>query len=291
MSVKFEQAKAYDSEVTNACEIAYVKLMRAFAMYKDHLRLIGGLVPRYLTPNSPHVGTTDVDVVLNLDVLVVGAKYDSLKKQLKKSGFERAGTNSWQWECQAGNRRVVVEFLQHTDELKAKGPMVISVDDEEVSACQIPHAGMVHDWYEEQEVRVELEDGTRIEQIRYADIVAFVALKAIAFENRGERKDAADLLHVLVHYQDPDAIAEIFATRIASGDHAAALQAGLTALVKCFCSDKTTPGWKKDGPGSYTAFHDMRGDDAVREQRKMHSLVEHIVRSIGQRTGRDYLDS
>ncbi len=71
------------------------------------LRLVGGLVPRYMTPANPpdvppHAGTTDVDVVLNVSVLAARGAYNKLRRQLKDNGFAPyepapGKVSSWQW--------------------------------------------------------------------------------------------------------------------------------------------------------------------------------------------------
>lgn len=74
---KPRDAAGYDANVTAACERTLLTLLGAFGNLKNTLRLVGGLVPRYLTPEAPpdvpaHVGTSDVDVVLNLQVIAEG---------------------------------------------------------------------------------------------------------------------------------------------------------------------------------------------------------------------------
>ena len=53
MSTKFKSAEGYDANLTHNCETVLVVLLQAFGSLKDTLRLVGGLVPRYLTPERP----------------------------------------------------------------------------------------------------------------------------------------------------------------------------------------------------------------------------------------------
>ena len=48
MSTKFKSAEGYDANLTHNCETVLVILLQAFGSLKDTLRLVGGLVPRYL---------------------------------------------------------------------------------------------------------------------------------------------------------------------------------------------------------------------------------------------------
>lgn len=53
MTEKHKSAEAYSKEKTLACETALVLLLQAFGTLKPTVRLIGGLVPRYLAPEAP----------------------------------------------------------------------------------------------------------------------------------------------------------------------------------------------------------------------------------------------
>ena len=289
MTEKHKIAAAYSTKQTQNCETVLVKLLQAFGSLKHTLRLVGGLVPRYLVPGQPpdvpaHVGTTDVDVVLNVSVLAAKGTYDKLKRQLKDSGFERysphPGTHSsWQWVYQIDGQHIVVEFLQHTDDPEQSSRLAV-IDGEDVSACQILHAGLAHDWYEEKNVRVQLPDGDGIttETVRYADAVAFIVLKALAFDSRHERKDAADLIHVMQHAHPMDELVAKFVERITSGQHGAALEQALDALERRFCDDEHTEGYLKDGPAKFASFHDIAdADERTLAQRNVSGMVSHFL--------------
>ncbi|MDI4635854.1 hypothetical protein J7U46_22500 [Pelomonas sp. V22] len=296
MTEKHPTAEAYKKEKTLACETALVLLLEAFGTLKPTLRLIGGLVPRYLAPEAPpdvpeHIGTTDVDVVLDVAVLAAGEDYSSLRDQLKKAGFRRHTPNgkppsSWQWACDVLGERIVVEFLINTDDPNEKG--LVPLDGEDISACRIPHAGLASDWYLEQELRIKRPDGdgTTIETVRHADAVAFIALKALALEYRYERKDVADLVHVLRYYKGaPDSIAAEFAERLATGKHETPLRKALQVLEAKFCDDDFTPGHEKDGPGRYAAFHGIEDpEERALELRNVSGLVTEFLRQVNKQS-------
>jgi hypothetical protein len=292
MTEKYNRATGYSADRTKDCETVLVVLLQAFGSLKTTLRLVGGLVPRYLTPSRPpevpdHVGTTDVDIVLNVSVLAAKGTYDKIKRQLKASGFKRyqsepdAPLSSWQWEYELNGQRVVVEFLQHTEDPEQSSRLA-EVDGEEVSACQILHAGIAFDWYEERQVKVDLPDGDGVvtETVRYADAVAFIVLKAIAFDNRHEHKDAADLIHVMRYFGPIEKLAAMFAERMKDGQYSTALVDALDALERRFCDDDETEGHRKDGPAKVARFHGLDSADQdvrIREQRDISGLVTHFL--------------
>jgi len=290
---KYNKAALYSGEVTLACEVTLGLLLEAFGSFKESLRLIGGLVPRYLAPAEPaHIGTTDVDIVLDVQVLLAGEDYSSLREQLKKAGFQRfekdGKVSTWQWQLVVNGVPVVVEFLVNSDNPNEKG--LVPLDGEEISACRIPYAGMVKDWFATHTVRFERPDGAGIstETIRHADAAAFVALKALAMKYRHEPKDVADLVHVLQNYDGaPASIAEQYAARLAAGEYAEPLQLALATLEEKFCTDQHTAGYLKDGPGRYVQFYETTDEEMrVLELREVSGLVTEFVQLVRAGGGR-----
>lgn len=281
----------YDADVTSACERTLLTLLSAFGNLKDTLRLVGGLVPRYLTPETPpdipaHAGTSDVDVVLNLEVLAEGDEYASLADQLKARGFVRwvedGKAASWRWRRQIDERlEVVVELLRDAgDEVPGKA---VNVSGESVSALTIKHAKIVHDWYQEKTVAAQLLDGggISIDLIRFADVPAFVILKAIALDQRQENKDAADLIHVLRYAGSIEKVAGQFVERIQSGKHPSAIEDGFAALRRRFCDDQFAEGYLKVGPVAYARFYGGADEDElVGSQRYAAGLVQELLEQI-----------
>lgn len=288
-------AAGYHPDVAVGCERALLTLLSAFGSLKPTLRLVGGLVPRYLTPENPpdvpaHAGTSDVDIVLNLQVIADGDGYTKLAKQLKARGFERYinGTgkpSSWRWQrLVEGQLSVVVEFLYEAGD-KMPG-RVLAVDPESISALSVKFACIVHDWYAEREITGHLLDGGGIatEVVRFADVPAFVILKALALDDRKENKDAADLIHVLRFAGTIDEMAEQFVTRQLSGEHPDAIEAGMDSLRRCFCDDQHGEGYEKFGAVCYARFHYIGDDEqAARDQRLAAGLVQALLERIDTR--------
>lgn len=293
MAEKYNKAASYSSDVTLACEVTLGLLLEAFGGFKESLRLIGGLVPRYLAPAEPaHVGTTDVDIVLDVQVLLAGEDYSSLRDQLKKAGFRRLDKDgkpsSWQWQLEACGIPVVVEFLVGSDNPDEKG--LVPLDGEEISACRIPYAGMTKNWFGTHTIRFQRPDGAGIstETIRYADAATFVALKALAMKNRHEPKDVADLVHVLRNHEGaPASIAQQYAARLTAGAYAEPLQLALATLEEKFCTDEHTDGYRKDGPGRYVQFYEITDEETrTLELRQVSGLVTEFVELVRARVGR-----
>jgi len=291
--LKPQTAAGYDQNVTSACERTLLTLLSAFGNLKETLRLVGGLVPRYLTPATPpdvplHAGTSDVDIVLNREVLAAGDEYTSLADQLNARGFTRGGeegnTASWRWRRRVNEHiEVVVELLRDAGgEVPGRA---ISVDGERVSALTIKHAQIVHDWYQEKEVSAQLLDGggLSVDIVRFADVPAFVILKALALDQRRERKDAADLIHVLKYSGSIEEVAALFVQRIRSKQHPEALKDGFAALARRFGDDEHGEGYEKVGAVAYAHFYGEDGEDEdelVGRQRFAAGLVQNLLVEI-----------
>jgi hypothetical protein len=292
-------AAGYYADVTAACERTLLTLLGAFGSLKTTLRLVGGLVPRYLTPEAPpevpaHAGTSDVDIVLNIQVIAQGDGYAALADQLAARGFERyvnpeGNASSWRWKRRVDEHMfVLVEFLR--DAGGEQAGKAVSVDGERVSALTVKFAGIVHDWFLEREVTGKLlnEGGVSTEVVRFADVPAFVTLKALALDDRLENKDAADLIHVLRYAGAIEGVADLFVQRELSQTHPGAIEAGLAALRRRFCDDEHGEGYKKAGSVAYAKFYDAGDEDGfVRDQRfaagLIQALLDHISAKLEER--------
>ncbi len=160
-------------------------LLRGFGGVKHIFRLVGGLVPRYLTPEKPPdvpapAGTMGVDIVLNLQVLADDEAYKSPAKQLTDRGFtryvnEEGMASSWRWQRQVSEHEyVLIEFLRDASE-ELPGGKVAAVDGEGISALAIKHAGIVHGWFEEKEI-IGATMETRIVAFDLAKLVFEIAI-------------------------------------------------------------------------------------------------------------------
>jgi hypothetical protein len=280
----------YNDGYTQACERVLVTLLRGLGPWKKSVYLIGGLTPRYLIKARPpkvpaHAGTTDVDLVVDLQILTDTEAYQTLEENLKKLNFERAENargqkQSWRWRTQTENgATMIVEFLADDPE-RGGGKVQVLPTDGNVSALNIPHASIVMDLCEVVEVNAELLDGNGIatEQVRHADLVSFTCLKALAFDDRAERKDAHDLVYCLEHAEGGlDAVAAQFRQQL-TGMHGDVVRQCLGILRTRFASTTGTEGHRKDGCVAVAKFE--HGDSEEAEHREARALRQREVASL-----------
>jgi len=280
----------YSDQHTIDCERVLVTLLRGLGPWKDSFYLVGGLTPRYLVSARPpavpaHAGTLDVDMVIDLQILANTDAYHTLEKNLKRMGFERAENEqkqklSWRWQTRTEHGAIVVlELLADAPDI-AGGKVQPLPAPGTISALNIPHSSIVFDLYQETEIQAELlgSNGVALEKVRHANLVSFTCLKAFAFDQRFERKDAHDLIYCIEHASDEiDAVAEEFRREL-RGKHGAIVHEALGILRRRFARDDKTEGYRKDGPVSEAKFELGESDEP--EQREARALRQRQVSDL-----------
>ena len=281
------------------CERVLVTLLRGLGPWKDSIFLIGGMTPRYLVrarpPDvPPHAGTQDVDIVVDLQLLTDTQAYHTLEENLHALGFERATNEkgqklSWRWQTRTEHGALMMlEFLADAPQI-AGGRVQPLPTEGTISALNIPHSSIVFDLYQVTEIRAELlrGDGVVTELVKHANLVSFTCLKAFAFDQRFERKDAHDLIYCIEHAPDGlESAAAAFRAAVA-GRHGAVIRESLAILQRRFTTDEGAEGYRKDGPVAVARFEIGEGDEPelrearVLRQREVSDLVTRLSALIG----------
>jgi hypothetical protein len=287
----------YTDQYTLDCERVLVTLLRGLGPWKNSVFLVGGLTPRYLIKARPpdvprHAGTQDVDIVIDLQILADTDAYHTLEDNLRKLGFERATNNngqklSWRWQTRTEHGALMVlELLADAPDI-AGGKVQPLPTDGTISAMNIPHSSIVFDLHQTTEIQAELLGGAgvAIETVKHANLVSFSCLKAFAFDQRFERKDAHDLLYCIEHAPEGlDAVALAFRDAL-GGKHGAVVADSLAILRRRFCSDDKVEGFRKDGPVAVALFETGEELDSrearVLRQRGAADLIERLLALIG----------
>ena len=286
----------YDDHATNACERVLVTLLRGLGPWKHCVYLVGGLTPRYLVPDPPpgvrpHAGTRDVDLVVDLPLVVEVEAYRTLERNFRDMGLRRATNEdgsrpSWRWERHTDEHtRVVVELLSDDPSGNTRRAAALP-DQRRVSAMHIPHVSIVGDLYDEVEIQAELLDerGTVRERVRHANIVSFVCLKAFAFDDRLEDKDAYDLLYCLENVPGGVATAtQAFRDAVKRTSHEHTIRLALDILRQRFATDPDLDGYRKDGPAAVAAFeHEDLPDPDLRilRQRNVSTVIKRLLDDV-----------
>lgn len=289
----------YSDQYTRDCERVLVTLLRGLGPWKESVYLVGGLTPRYLVRARPpvvpaHAGTLDVDIVIDLQILADTEAYHTLEDNLRKMGFERAENDkrqklSWRWQTRTKHGALMVlELLADAPEI-AGGKVQPLPTDGTISALNIPHSSIVFDLHQISEIEAELlgGDGIAVERIKHANLVSFTCLKAFAFDQRFERKDAHDLIYCIEHAPDGgEAVAEAF-RKEREGKHGEVVKSALAILRSRFAQVGGTEGYRKDGPVAVAKFElgesDEPGQREARalRQRQASDVIDRLLIRIG----------
>lgn len=278
----------YSQEHTERCHQTLVALMHGLGPWKQSIMLIGGLAPAYLIPEGDHAGTTDVDLLLHLDIFARTDAYSTLEKNLKRMGFERDVEENrplhWRWKKKYSERATVIVELLCEDQTSKPGQSIKLFESSQLKALSFPGLNLAWDDAVEVEISADLpEVGVTIELVRVVGIGALVALKALAYGDRGEQKDAYDLVYCLDKI-GPDEAAEHFKMLLSKTMAHEHCLAALKVLKKDFTTDQISEGFRKNGPVAYAAFlTDPSGGDSnanVRRQRTASALVEAFLKAL-----------
>ncbi len=192
-----------------------VALVRSTCLYiatklgdvMDELVVVGGLVPALLINQDSlpegadaHVGTMDLDVGLTL-ALLENRGYKTLTERLRVSGFsqdvnEEGNPTRQRWKIER-EEKITVDFLIQPSLPDDRGGRLRNIEPD-FAAVITPG---LHLAFEDRE-RISLSGETIMGEQATREIWvcgpgAYVVLKALTFNSRGENKDAYDLFYLI----------------------------------------------------------------------------------------------
>jgi len=275
----------YDEVTTARCERALVTLLGDIGPWGERVYLAGGLAPRYIVGSlpegaRPHVGTTDVDLVIGLAVGDESPEaYRTLENNLRKAGFK--DETSFRWKKKVDDVTVMVEFMCETDQVE---PGKIYKPKEGtgsgLGAFNVRGAQLVTRDFMEVEIEAErLDHGGRSRvTVRVANILSYTVLKILAFQDRHENKDSYDLVYCLLNLNDgPEDAGRAAGASAIRGD--AQVADALRLLAERFADVG------QDGPHAYAGFLADAGDDEEAARLRQESVA--VVRGfLGAMAGR-----
>jgi hypothetical protein len=176
----------------------------------DDLVVVGGLVPSLLVDQADlpegttaHVGTMDLDVGLTLGLLHEG-RYRELTERLRRAGFEpdvseEGHPTRQRWKIEQVEK-VTLDFLIAPSLPDDRGGKLRDIEPD-FAAIIAPGLHLAFDDRKQVTLTGKTnlgEEATRTVWI--SDAGSYVVLKALAFDGRGENKDAYDLHYVIRNY-------------------------------------------------------------------------------------------
>ena len=277
----------YRSEETEQVVAACLTVAVTLGAFMDSLCIVGGLVPGLiidrrvavsLKEDEQHAGTNDLDVALAIGLLDEN-QYSEIANRLRQEGFrpdvnENGNPTPQRWKLPG--LKVTIDFLLPPLSENDRGGRVQPLEGD-FGAVIAPGLEMAFD----EKLEVELDGHTLRGEAATRTIPvcgpgAFVVLKSFALHERGEPKDAYDLVYVLRRWPGG---AEDIAGRLADqrGVHGALIQRALNSLASDFRSPDSI------GPQRVADFDEVRGEDRDAATADAHGYVDDFLRACGRR--------
>ena len=218
----------------------------------------------------PHVGTTDIDLVIGLALGdETPGTYRTLQNNLEKAHFEQQEP-SFRWARDVDGVTVFVEFLCETDEVepgrifRPKGEFTGS----KLGAFNVRGAHLVRDDFIEREIEGERLDGggRSVVTVRVANVLPYTALKILAFQDRHENKDAYDLVFTLLNCEGGPRAARRAAAASPVERHPQVIEA--VRLLRERFADA-----QQDGPNAYASFLSTSGDEEEKARLRQEAIA------------------
>ena len=210
-----QSAAEYDDRTTAAVKMVLVEIGQVLGSFRGKFVIVGGAVPWLLLANEemPHVGTLDVDIGLDAEVLGDG-EYATLVEALHGHGYDqRDELRRFQLVRQVPVEDggapidVIVDFLMARDaEIGKNDPPLIS----DFAAQRADGAELAARFYQFVAISGPMPaGGTNRVEIAVCSIPALLAMKGHAVEGRYKQKDAYDIYYCIRNYPGgPEALAE-----------------------------------------------------------------------------------
>ena len=210
MAEKPTSAKEYSSDQAKLVRATCLYVATILGDYMEDIVIVGGLVPSLLIDQDSlperteqHVGTIDLDVGLALAILE-NKRYEAIAERLRRAGFsmdisDQGNPTRQRWKI-ARPRKVTMDFLIPPVSEEEEGGKIRNIE-EDFAAVVTP--GLMLAFSDRKKITlsgttIKAETATR--DIWVCGPGSFVVLKALAFRNRGENKDAYDLYYHIRNY-------------------------------------------------------------------------------------------
>jgi hypothetical protein len=212
--------------------------------------LLGGLVPELLcaTSSQRHVGTSDVDVHLDLETALGPLDAGRLEDALRAAGLAPDDRAAWRWVGFDPERRAAVTFELLADlDTAPAGATVRLPSSPSLAAINVRGTGLAVGDAETRSFTAAVDGHPRTVAIAVAGLGGFLLAKCAAARARRAPKDWYDVAFVLLHNDAGGVEAAAEAVRARFGTRLAHLRPALDDLVANFADPAA------QGPRAYAA--------------------------------------
>lgn len=210
MPEKPRHQSGYSAEEFEQVKAACLTVAVTIGAFLDDVCIVGGLVPALLIDarraddnreQEEHPGTNDLDIGLAL-ALLDDERYAELSDRLRTEGFKpdnNANHNPTVQRWRMGSLNVTIDFLMPPTPKQDPARRIQPLQPD-FGALITPGLELAFDERVQVELKGHTLKGERTQRsIPVCGPAAFIVLKALAFGDRAEPKDAFDLVYVIRH--------------------------------------------------------------------------------------------
>ena len=251
-----------------------VELVNLFYEYRDDIRIVGGWVPDLMFPGEGHVGSVDVDLLIN-HIKLKDSGYLTMAKILLQNGYKEHPEKYFSFV-----KQVRIDGITYDVDVDILAGMYGGTQKKKrsqhvqgIKALKATGGDFAFK-FDPQTVRIEAEriDGALdVARINVIAVVPYFVMKASAM-GRGKAKDAYDLIFLIKHYQTGvDGLAKLFEDY---KDSKIILQMK-EKLAEKFASPNHA------GPADFAAFLDLEDEEEIAFiKRDAFEQMQALIKSI-----------
>jgi hypothetical protein len=264
----------YTEGQKEAAHRVLIELINLFGEYKDDLRIVGGWVPDLMFPDREHIGSVDVDVLIN-HLTLQDSGYQSMQKILLKNGYQEHPEKYFSFI-----KDIVIEGVTYVVDVDILAGMYggtsLKKRSQHVQGMRALKAtgGNFAFEFPPQEIKVEAKrpDGAMdVATINVIAVVPYLIMKTAAL-GRGKAKDAYDIYFIVKHY--------VGGVRELANEFTKVQDRKLVLDMKQKLSDKFASE-KHSGPKDVSDFMDLLDDEEIEmTQRDAYEQIQELLRLI-----------
>jgi len=193
----------YQSRNTEAAHRVLIELMQILGEYREKMILIGGWVP-YLHFGNEHIGSMDVDIALDKDIISNNV-YSTIRKILERHNYKSDNSQPFIFyrEVQVDYGvpvNVEVDFLapEYGGTDKHHRTQII----QDIRARKARGSDLAFEHPTRLRITGKMPNGAdNTVELRVSGIVPFIVMKGMALYDRLKEKDAYDIYFCLINFR------------------------------------------------------------------------------------------
>lgn len=192
----------YSEGQTEAARRVLVELVNLFDAYKSEIRVVGGWVPDLMFPDEGHIGSVDVDLLIN-HLTLKDTGYQTMAKILLKNGYKEHPDKYFSFV-----KTIQIDGIDYDVDVDILAGMYGGTQKKKrsqhvqgIKALKATGGNFAFE-FDAQDVRVEAKrpDGALdVAHVKVIAVVPYLVMKTAAM-GRGKAKDAYDIYFLLKHY-------------------------------------------------------------------------------------------